>query len=98
MAFHDAVSPSTLTSLARILCQGDAQHGEDELDDLDKLERFGDVDAGQRAGEPVDQPGLEVRAEVGGEVLEAELGGVYQVADKGQRVLQDALQARRRSS
>ena len=53
---------------------------------------FGNVDARQRAGEPVDQAGLEVSEEIVGEVHEAELGGLDQIADERQRVLENALE------
>ena len=70
------------------------EHREHELRDLDQRERLRDVDARQRAGQPVDQPGLQVVEEVVGEVEEAELGGLDQVADERQRVLEDALERR----
>ena len=84
--------PTTLTSLPRMLAQVSPSTREHELADLRQRERLRDVDARQRAGEPVDQAGLEVVAEVVGEVLEAELGGLDQVADERQRVLEDALE------
>ena len=66
------------------------------MGDLTQFERLRDIDAGQRSGQPVDQAGLEMGAEIAGEVAEAELCGAAQIMHEGQRVGEDGAQGRTR--
>ena len=94
-AFHDhfAIGAESLHDLGADLRPADAENAQGELAEFEKRECLGDVHAGQRAGEPVDERFLEMLEEVLGKVLDAELGGGDQVADKADRVFDNLANA-----
>ena len=89
---HTAVSAGFDRFDAQLIRKYLTFYAEGELAELHQGQRLRNVDTLQRAGEPVDQALLQVRAEVVGEVGEAELGRRHQVLHERQRVLEDALQ------
>src|SRR5450755_771864 len=82
----------SLDELAADVLQGHPEHREHELEDLLERERLRYIDAGQRPGEPIDQPGFEVLEEVRGEVLESELRGADEIPDEADRRADDLLE------
>ncbi len=88
------LGPRALTILARICAQRDAKHAQGKHAELGQREGLGDIDAGQRAGEPIDERGFEMRAEVLDEVLRPSLAASIRWRDKDQRVLEDVLEGR----
>ena len=71
---------------------GDAEDAERHLAEFDQRGGLWDIDARQGAGQPVDDAGLEVIANIGREIREAELGRVDEIAEERHRIPKDAFQ------
>src|SRR6185369_11937421 len=95
-ALHDqlAVWSERLHDLSANLRPRNAEHAQRELAKLRQRQSFRNVNALQRAGQPVDQSPLQMVDEVAAEVHEAKLGRLHEISDERQRVLEDALHCR----
>ena len=89
---QDGLFADRLDELLPQVAPADAEHRQNELDDLAEIERFRQIHALHRSREPIDQAALEMNEEVVCKEVEPGFSGLDEIPDEADRVLDDVLE------